>query len=80
MTNMNVELANRVPDKDGYYLVKMNSTAGLHLVLIQTDIAGNRSMVPDTFSSRTISISINEAHANLFKDALFSQTPITIIV
>lgn len=80
MTNMEVKLINRVPEKDGFYLVKMNPTAGLHLVLVQTDLAGHRSMVPDTFSARSVTISINEAHNELFQDALFSESPITIIV
>jgi hypothetical protein len=77
---MEIKLTNRIPSEDGYFLFKINPTAGLHLVLLQTDLAGNRSIIPDTFSSKSIVIGLNEAHESMFKDSLFSESPISIIV
>jgi hypothetical protein len=77
---MEVKLINRVPLEDGYFLFKINPTAGLHLVLVQTDLAGHRSVIPDTFSNKSISIKLGNAHNEFFKDSLFSESPITIIV
>lgn len=65
---MQVKLFNQIPDKDGFYLFKFNSSSGLHLVLLQTQLDGSRILLPDDCKHKTI-INVNIG----LKDSLFSE-------
>ena len=74
---MNVKLVPKIPSKDGYYLMRFTPSGGLHLVIIQTRIDGSRVLLPDNPSRKmNVEIGINEAHASVFAEATFSETPI----
>jgi hypothetical protein len=76
---MQIKLINKVPDKDGYFFMKFGSHGGLHLVLIQIQLDGNRVILPDAFTKQQVVFEIKNEHNNLLKDALFSEEPIEIV-
>lgn len=45
---MQIQLSQVIPKQDGYYLVKFNARGGLHLVLIQTELDGKKTIISDT--------------------------------
>jgi hypothetical protein len=47
MICMNIKLVQVTPREDGYYLVKFGEQGGLHLVLIQTELDGQRVILSD---------------------------------
>jgi hypothetical protein len=81
ISSMNVRLVSKIPSQDGYFLMKCNQQGGLHLVLIQTNLDGSRVLIPDNYFKlkNQIMIGINEAHAEIFREALFSESPLVII-
>lgn len=50
---MDVCLRQVTPEQDGYYLVRFSETGGLHLVLLQTEFDGRRTIIPDTCPFKT---------------------------
>lgn len=75
---MQVKLTNTIPKKDGYYLLKMNPTSGLHLVLVATEIDGTRFVQPDDPKHKTCMV-LNAPHSTVFEESLWSETPIEIV-
>lgn len=77
---MDIKLVPQIPVIDGYYLMKFNPSGNLHLVSIRKNDNGARVLVPINFNKlKNIEISLNEAHANVFKEAVFSEV-VTIIL
>lgn len=75
---MNVQLSKVVPSQDGYYLMKFNEAGGLHLVLIQTQLDGQRVIMPQLHQKKQIIIHINDNHGPLLSEAFFSIHPIIV--
>ena len=73
---MTIKLINKIPSQDGYYLMKFNPKAGLHLILIQTEFNGVRVLYPDSPKSQILTI---DFHTDVLQDALFSEEPINIV-
>ncbi len=69
---MQIKLTQSIPSVDGYFLMKMSSTEGLHLVLIQTNLDGTRVLIPDGGRQQKL-VDIGRSHAELFKSAYFSE-------
>lgn len=68
---MNIQLINKIPSEDGYYLFRFNDKGGLHLVLIQTEIDGTRVLLPD--NSKVAPIRLNSKHEEVFRYSYFSE-------
>lgn len=77
---MDIKLSQNIPVEDGYYLMKFDSVGGIHLVLIQTNLSGERTIIPETFTKKQIFIHINESHKDMLKNAYFSNEPIKVLV
>jgi hypothetical protein len=75
---MQIRLVPTIPKLDGYYLLKMSPTAGLHLVLIHTELDGARVVYPDDPKHKAV-FRLDLPHAGVFTDALWSETPIEIV-
>ncbi len=73
---MKIKLSPKIPAEDGYFLMQFSQTGGLHLVLIQTDLGGERTMIPD--DKNCAIFKLNDSNSKIFKDAYFSQESIII--
>ena len=72
---MKIKLVQKIPSKDGYFLMKMSPSEGLHLVLIQTNLDGERVLIPDTEKLQKI-LTLSDGHDSPFRLAYFSEEPI----
>jgi hypothetical protein len=74
-----IKLINKVPEEDGYYLMKFREGGGVHLVLIQTELDGRRVILPDVYIKKQVIIEIKKGHDDMLKNAFFTEEPFKFV-